>query len=128
MYHTIESLAESLGVSTLVLQRRAVKLGIWTQQGIADEDVQRLEFLRQATIVDATIVDAVVEEQQAEDDDKLVWYGEFLNGKPLYRRANEKPASKGTVAEIPLWSHAIEGYTQPEFKVKGDKDFNSVAR
>lgn len=141
MYHTIESLADSLGVSTLVLQRRAVKLGIWTRDGIADEDVQQLEFLRvtpssatrdeqllsnchspRAIVGDATKVENVTSPQEltvepvASENENLIWYGEFLNGKPLYRRANEKPKSKGTVVATKLWEFADDSYVTPTFK------------
>lgn len=123
MYCNIESLAAELGVSTLVVQRRAVKLGIWTKEGVADEDVAKLEFLRETKVErvkksDVVQVDAAKEvettvEPEATEYEPFRWYGEFADGKPVYRRANEKPASKGTVASIPL----CENVTPPEFKV-----------
>lgn len=132
MYHTIESLADSLGVSPLVLQRRAVKLGIWTRDGIADDDVQQLEFLRvtpssatrdeQPLLVDATKIENVTSLQEltvepvASENENLIWYGEFANGKPLYRRANEKPASKGTVCDV-SYSSQYCNVEPPTFKV-----------
>lgn len=129
MYHTIESLANSLGVSTLIVQRRAVRLGIWTRDGIADEDVFKLEFLRETKVEEVTAtVELTVEPQARENENTYVWYGEFADGKPIYRRANERPASKGTVASTPSWSRIVIDYMTPTFKVKGDKDFNSIAR